>query len=370
VASFHSELQQYDLRALADSVGLANDQQVDHALVSHRVGPREFLALLSPAASGRLEDLAQKSRSVTLSHFGRVIQLYAPLYLSNYCSNNCLYCGFRRENVIERKIQDPAEVAKEAAFLAEQGFRSILLVAGEDSLKCGIPYLREVISVVHKIAPSVSLEIAPQSLENYEELREAGAEGVVVYQETYDRDQYAKFHPSGRKKDFVWRLETPERVARAGFHRVGIGALLGLAHPLEAAIALYLHTSFLLKNYWNCRVTISLPRMRQARGSIAPPFPVDDQTLIQLICALRIAYPEIGIVLSTREGPRLRDGVIEIGVTHISAGSRTEPGGYLEPDADKEQFPIEDGRSPAEVARMLATHDYEPVWKDWETTLV
>lgn len=370
MSRFLDEIQKHDIPALAASLKNFSPDHVARSLSASRVGLREFLSLLSPAASEILEDLAGRSRSLTLSRFGRAIQLYTPLYLSNYCLNQCLYCGFRKGNETQRKTQSPDAVVEEAEFLFRRGFRSLLLVAGDDPEHCSLSYLREVVSRVHAFVPSVSLEIAPQSVEDYMELRKAGAEGVVIYQETYGRELYERLHPEGEKKDYAWRLETPERVARAGFHRVGVGALLGLGDPVEEAIALFLHVSFLLKHHWNTRVTISLPRMRPAEGSIQPLNPVDDRALTQILCALRIAFPDVGIVLSTREESRLRDNLIRLGVTQMSAGSRTEPGGYLAPDVQKEQFRVEDGRSPSEVAAMLASQGYEPVWKDWEGVLV
>lgn len=368
--SFLEELEKHDIKALAGSATAFSTANVKAALSSSHIGLREFLSLLSPAASDMLEALAQRARSITLSRFGRVIQLYSPLYLSNYCQNNCLYCGFRKDNPMERKILPPAAIVKEAGFLFDQGFRSILLVAGDDPETCGLEYLRDAVSRIHEFLPSVSLEIGPQSLENYIELRKAGAEGVVIYQETYNKELYQRLHPEGKKRDYAWRMGTPERVALAGFHRVGIGALLGLGDPIEEAAALFLHASFMLKRHWKTRLTISFPRMRQAQGSIKPLYPVDDRSFARIICAFRIAFPDVGIVLSTREEPKLRDGAVQLGVTHLSAGSRTEPGGYLEPDQRKEQFHVEDGRSPAEVAEMLASNGYDPVWKDWEAVLV
>lgn len=365
---FLNEIQRHDIPTLAASVKDCGRDEV--ALASSKVGLREFLSLISPAASGMLEDLAQRSRAITLSRFGRVIQLYTPLYLSNYCQNDCLYCGFRKENAMERKILPPGLIVKEAKFLFEQGFRSILLVAGDDPERCDLPYLCDAVSRIHEFFPSVSLEIGPQSIENYIELRKAGAEGVVIYQETYNRELYQRLHPEGNKKDYAWRLETPERVALAGFHRVGIGALLGLGDPIEEAAAMFLHATFLLKHHWKTKLTISFPRMRHAQGSIKSLNPVDDRTFTRIICAFRIAFPDVGIVLSTREEPRLRDGAVRLGVTHLSAGSRTEPGGYLDPDHRKEQFHVEDGRSPTEVAEMLSSRGYDPVWKDWEGVLV
>jgi len=365
---FHETFSSSQIKKLtADSVRKSK-HDVLNALNAEQSGFDHMASLLSPAAGESLESLAKKSREITLRRFGKTIQLYTPIYLSNYCMNSCLYCGFRKESGIKRKILEPDQAEREARFLIEQGFKNILLVAGDDP-KIDTHYLKDVIKRLHKFIPSISLEVASRNEDDYRKLSEAGAEGVVIYQETYDRDLYKKFHIRGKKSNYDFRLNTPERVAESGFHRIGIGVLLGLGDPLYDTLALFTHAKYLLKKFWRTQVTISLPRIRKAERAINPPHPVDDRRFTQLICALRMALPDVGILLSTREEPKLRDGLMKIGITHMSAGSRTEVGGYLSPDKGNGQFHVEDSRSPWEVKEKIREIGYDPVWKDWEGVL-
>ncbi len=346
-----------------------------------------LLADDSPAA---LEALAQRARALTLRHFGRTMRLFAPLYLSNECVNICRYCGFSRDNPILRVTLAPEQVEAEARHLAAEGFRNILLVAGEHPKFVSEGYLAECVRRVHPLAPSVSVEVGPMETEPYREVTAAGAEGLVVYQETYDRGVYAAMHLAGPKKDFDWRLDCPERAHAAGFRRIGIGALLGLADWRTEARALAAHTEHLLRHCWTSFLTVSFPRLRPAAGGFAPMVNVSDRDFVRLICALRVVFPEVGVVLSTREPAALRDRLIPLGITHMSAGSHTEPGGYTGAGAGQAhrtvrgrpvigsegehgpatgQFAIADERSAAEVARRLAELGYDPVWKDWDRAL-
>ncbi len=358
----------------------------------------DFAQLISPAAAGMLEPLCRRSQALTQRRFGRVIRLFAPLYLSNECINNCKYCGFSRDNPILRVTLTVEEVAREARALKEMGFRNILLVAGEHPKFVSNGYLADCVSALHAELPSVSLEVGPMETADYRPLVEAGADGLVVYQETYDRGVYAEMHTAGPKRDFDWRLETPERAYAAGFRRLGIGALYGLADWRREAIAVAAHAEHLLRNCWKSQLTISLPRLRPCAGEFEPLTQMTDRDLAQLVCAFRLFLPDAGLVLSTREPAKLRDGLIPLGVTMISAGSHTEPGGYTGAGREKihhttrgrivelaagasewapnghatnatGQFEIADGRSAEEVAELIRRLGYEPVWKDWDAAL-
>ena len=359
----------------------------------------DFAALLSPTAGSRLDEIARRSAAITRQRFGRTIRMFAPLYLSNECINNCKYCGFSRDNPILRVTLDITGLQEEARALAAQGFRSILLVAGEHPRFVATDYLADCVRAVRKIVPSVALEVGPLESGDYRRLVEAGAEGLVVYQETYDREVYAQMHTAGPKRDYDWRLRTPERAYEAGFRRLGIGALFGLADWREEALALAAHAVRLLKHCWKAQLTISLPRLRPCAGEFQPLTQLSDRELLQLIAAFRILLPDAGIVLSTREPARLRDGLIPLGVTHMSAGSHTEPGGYtgagkenlhrtergriVELSADSSewspadgratnatgQFDVADERSPDEVAQRIRNLGLDPVWKDWDEVL-
>ena len=343
--------------------------------------------LLRPASDGDLEGMARESQAVTRRHFGKAMRLFAPLYLSNECINSCQYCGFSRENAILRVTLEIGEVLKEARHLRKEGFRNILLVAGEHPKFVSNGYLEFCVKSLAPEIPGIALEVGPMETADYVPLVRAGAEGLVVYQETYHRDSYAEIHLSGPKKDFDWRLACPERAYEAGFRRIGIGALFGLWDWREEALALAAHLDHLLKKCWKAQFTLSLPRLRPAAGGFKPRFVLPDREYVQLICALRLCFPQVGIVLSTREPAALRDGLIPLGVTMMSAGSHTEPGGYtgqgkeslhltvrgkpvhsvLPPGSEAaEQFEIADSRSPAEVASMLRLKGFEPVWKDWD----
>jgi 2-iminoacetate synthase len=326
----------------------------------------DFAALLSPAASDRLEELAQASRGLTLARFGRTMHMYAPLYLSNECLTTCAYCGFARELPIARKTLSPEETLEEARELLRRGFRSILLLTGEHQRLTGVEFLEERIRLLAGEVPSISIEVQVWSEDEYRRLAEAGCDGVVIYQETYHPETYRRVHLAGKKRQYEWRLLGPERAARAGMRRVGIGALLGLHDDWRyEAIATAAHARFLMKRYWRTQVTVSVPRLRPSAAGYQPQDPVADRDLVQLVCALRLLLPDAGLVISAREAPAFRDGLFRIGITHTSAGSHTEPGGYTKPKEATEQFDVADLRSPAEVAGRLRELGYEPVWEDW-----
>ncbi|MEM1058488.1 MAG: radical SAM protein [Verrucomicrobiota bacterium] len=360
---------------------------------------RRFASLLEPASPAGLEAMAAQAQALTRKHFGQTMRLFAPLYLSNECVNNCAYCGFSRDNPILRVTLSVDEVEAEARHLAGQGFRSVLLVAGEHPRFVSEGYVEECLARLRPFIPSLHLELGPMESAPYRPLVTAGAEGLVVYQETYHREAYAELHTAGPKRNFDWRLDCAERAYAAGFRRLGVGALFGLAPWKEEALRLAWHVDHLLRHCWKAFITVSLPRLRPAAGAFAPRHPFGDRELVQTLLALRLCFPQIGLVLSTREPAGLRDGVIPLGITHLSAGSHTEPGGYTGAGADAvrqrgkgpatpmadtnghanggcartnatEQFHIADERPPAEMAARLRSMGLDPVWKDWETTLL
>lgn len=362
---FAAELAVLDQAALSAYSLIATDADVDRALAAPHPDPREVAALLSPAAGRRLEELATVASQRTLLRFGRAVRLFAPLYVSNACLSTCRYCGFAKNLDVTRLTLTPPEVEAEARLLAERGFRHLLLVSGEHRVEVSPDYLSDVVRRVAAVVPSVSLETQTWSDNTYSKLVAAGADGVVHYQETYDRARYAEVHAAGWKRDFHRRLASTERAAEAGIRRLGIGALLGLAGDWRAdIIAVAAHASFLCRSYWRTDVTVSLPRIKPSASGFQPVVPLDDASYVQALCALRLAAPDAGIVLSTREPAALRDGLVRIAITHMSAGSSTEPGGYSHPGESQEQFAISDDRSADEVAAMLTAAGFEPVWKD------
>ena len=373
-------------------VGMSFVETLDNLALKKSELVNRFEHLIAPKSDREFEAMAQTSRALTLQNFGRTMRLFAPLYLSNECINNCRYCGFSRDNPILRVTLNVDEVVAEAQHLARQGFRQILLVAGEHPKFAGRDYLAECVRALAPDFSSISIEVGPMETEDYVPIVEAGAEGLVVYQETYNRGIYAEMHTAGPKRDFNFRLECAERAYTAGFRRLGIGALIGLSRWQDEAVALAGHLEHLFKHCWQAQITVSLPRLRPAAGEFRPLFSMTDRELAQLVCALRITFSQLGIVLSTRECAPLRDSLVLIGVTMMSAGSHTEPGGYTrrgrahlhrtlrgrivapefqdgEDQLATGQFEISDERAPAEIAAILRRRGLDPVWKDWDQAL-
>jgi len=330
----------------------------------------DLAALISPAAEPFLEEMAHKAHELTLRRFGRVIQMYAPLYLGNECMNACVYCGFSRKNKVKRCTLSQEEALKDAEVLLKDGFKHILLVSGESPKHVNAKTIGDLVACFNGKFASVSIEVQPMTTDDYSYLISKGVDSLVSYQETYNPDAYPKFHPKGPKADFTFRLETAERGGDAGFRKIGIGALLGLSDWRTEGFFLGLHAGFLQKKYWRSQVTISFPRLRPCAGGYPPPFLINDTAFVQLLCALRIVHADAGLVVSTREGAEFREKLVPLGVTQMSAGSRTEPGGYSNEGAAERQFEIDDSRSPREVAKQLLKLGYEPVWKDWDATFL
>jgi 2-iminoacetate synthase len=350
----------------ARSVG-ADRAAVRRALRGGAPALHDAAALLSPAAAGMLEELAAVAHRATVERFGRNVFLFAPLYLSNECVCTCTYCGFSMGLDIRRRTLRLDEVGREAAALRARGIRNILLVSAEHPKRVPAGYVAAAIAQTKLAAPYVGIEIAAADEADYRTFVDAGCDGVVLYQETYDPDVYAVHHLGGPKMKYAWRLDAPERASRAGSKHLGIGALLGLADWRFEALSLLAHARYLERHCWRSQINVSLPRINPAAGGFVPDHAVGDRELVQLMCFFRIALPTAGIVLSTREPAELRDRLVPLGVTQMSAGSSTEPGGYEEPGAAGEQFELEDVRSPDNVAQRLREIGYEPVFKDWET---
>ena len=325
--SFVEQFDQLPIDAHCRTAQEASKTEVDAALARRDPGLGDLAALLSPAAAGQLERLAKRSNQLTQQRFGRVIRLFAPLYLSNECINNCTYCGFSRDNPILRVTLSIDEVVREARALADQGFRNILLVAGEHPKFVSGSYMTDCVAALRETVPSISLEVGPMETGEYRPLVQAGAEGLIVYQETYHREVYADMHTSGPKRNFNWRLETPERAHEAGFRRLGIGALYGLSDWRRETIYLAAHAQYLLRHCWKSQLTVSLPRLRPCAGEFEPLTHFDDRALVQTICALRLFLPDLGIVLSTREPANLRDRLIPEIAARLEMPPRVVPRG-------------------------------------------
>ena len=326
-----------------------------------------MLTLISPAAENFLEEMAAQAAELTVQRFGRTIQLYAPLYVSNYCCNSCLYCGYNTANKFERTRLTIEDALADADIIASEGFRHILLVSGEDPAFVTCDYLNELAEKLRSKFSSISIEIQPMSKEDYARVFKGGIDGVTLYQETYDRDVYAKYHKSGPKSDYDYRLQTHDRTASAGMRRLGIGFLLGLNDWRLETLAMSEHAAYLMKTYWRSQVSFSFPRLRPALN-VAGNYDhlVNERRLVQLMLALRLCFADAGIVLSTRESAQLRDNLVKLCITRISAGSKTNPGGYTGTEKSAEQFVIDDDRSAGKIAGIIKAAGREAVWKDWD----
>ena len=327
-----------------------------------------LLALVSPAAGSYLEAMARQAQGLTIQRFGKTMALYAPLYLSNYCDNRCLYCGFNRDSRAQRRRLTVEEALAEAKIIHAGGFTDLLLVSSEDRNHVTVAYLAELAARLRGKFSSISIEIHQLRLDEYRRLLETGIDGVTLYQETYDRDTYRRYHEAGPKADYYRRLAAPDDIASAGMRRIGLGALLGLSDWRIETLALAEHAHVLMKRYWQSHVSFSFPRLRPAHAVDVVQFEqsVSDRDLVQMILALRLCFADAGLVLSTRERAELRDHLVNLGITRISAGSKTNPGGYSGGTEAVEQFEVADDRTAAQVAQMIRSQGIEPVWKDWD----
>ncbi len=353
---------------LQESLSSCTEADVLKAMQAKRHDIRHLRALLSPAADKLLPQLARLSKNITLERFGRTTQLYGPIYLSNYCTNKCAYCGFSAKNDIPRRCLTLAEAEKEADILYKRGFNHILLVSGEADRILGVDYLEEITLRLRDKFAAISIEVQPLSTQEYKRLFDAGITAVAIYQETYDPKLYQEVHISGKKCDYNYRLDTPTRVCEAGLREVGLGTLLGLSDWRAEGLATGYHLAWLRKKYWRTAMTVSFPRLRPATGAFEPLSLVTEKNLSHLIFALRIFDPDVGLVISTREEARFRDGMLGLGPTRYSAGSCTAPGGYTDPEMEGEQFSVGDHRSIDEVSQIIRSKGFDPVCKDWDVT--
>lgn len=346
----------------------ANARDVLSALAAESPGVNELAALLSPAAFPLLEPMAQKALNLTRRHFGRTITLYVPLYLSNYCSSGCVYCGFAADRQHPRKRLERDMIAAEMKALRKMGFEEILLLTGERTPQADFNYLRDAVALAAGRFSLVTIESFPMTREEYGALVETGCTGITIYQETYNPGIYAKMHRWGPKRNFLNRLETPARALAAGMRSAGLGILFGLADPVAEAICLFRHIEYLRRNYWQCGISVSFPRVQPQPGGFVPANPVSDSFLAQLIFAFRICLPDIQLVLSTRENPKFRDGIAGIGISKMSIASKTTVGGYYaDHHAEPGQFDVADTRNLESFCKVLKAKGLQAVFKNWDT---
>ncbi|HAS6982607.1 2-iminoacetate synthase ThiH [Vibrio parahaemolyticus] len=370
--SFYDRFQQLDWDDISMSIYAKTAQDVERALAKPKRDLEDFKALISPAAEPYLEQMAKLSYSLTRKRFGNTMSLYIPLYLSNLCANACTYCGFSMENRIKRRTLNRDEVEAEIDAIKRMKFDSVLLVTGEHETKVGMKYFREMVPIIKQRFNYLAMEVQPLDQDEYTELKTLGLDAVMVYQETYHPKTYAQHHLRGNKMDFRYRLETPDRLAKAGIDKIGLGALIGLEEWRTDCFFAAAHLDYLERTYWQSRYSISFPRLRPCAGNVPasglqPKSVMTDKQLVQLICAYRLFNPEVELSLSTRESPQFRDNVLPLGITSMSAASKTQPGGYATEEVELEQFEISDERSAASVEDMIRAKGFDPVWRDWHS---
>ena len=364
---FSEELSQYSWEETTERIMAKRAADVETALGKQRLTIDDFMALVSPAAAPYLEVMARLSRRYTQERFGKTISMYIPMYITNSCSNSCVYCGFNRHNKFDRVILTPEQIERECRAIRRLApFDNLLLVTGENPRAAGVDYIERALGICRPYFNNLSIEVMPLSSEDYYRLTQAGLNGVICFQETYNRTNYKLYHPAGMKSDFEWRLGGFDRMGQAGVHKIGMGVLIGLEEWRTDTTMLALHLQYLRKRYWKTRYSVNFPRMRPSEGHFQPNVVISDRELAQLTFAFRIFDHDVDISYSTRECAALRNGMATLGVTSMSAGSKTDPGGYEVYPQSLEQFAVSDERTPAQVAADLRSAGYEAVWKDWD----
>jgi 2-iminoacetate synthase len=366
---FTEHFQHFSWEEIKASIYSKTSSDVEYAISSNKRTLEDFKALLSPAALPYLEQMAMISQQLTQKRFGKTIQLFAPLYVSNECHNICTYCGFSFDNKVKRKTLTENELLNEAELIKQQGFNQILLVSGEANHTVNTTYFLKALELLKYKFAAISIEVQPLDANEYEAIQTAGVHSVLVYQETYHEDVYKKYHPKGKKSNFQYRLETPDRIGSSGIHKIGLGVLLGLEDWRTDSFFCAAHLEYLQKKYWQTKYSVSFPRMRPAEGIIEPNVIVSDRELLQLICAYRLLNEQVELSISTRESENFRNHIISLGTTSMSAGSKTNPGGYSTATDSLKQFEICDERSAEEFVKIICEKGYEAVWKDWDMAL-
>lgn len=358
-----------------ETIGLvekSTEEDVRRVLLKARTGkkalsPEEFAALISPAAYPFLEEMATIANRITSERFGKTISLYIPMYVGNACTNKCVYCGFNHDNPFERTVLTQEEIARECEAIKKLGpFENLLIVAGEYPALCGVDYLEQTLTTCRPYFHNLTIEVQPMRSADYSRLTRSGLNGVVCFQETYNKKAYKKYHPHGMKSHFDWRLNGYDRMGEAGVHKIGMGALLGLEDWRAEAVMMARHLRYLQKKYWKSRYSVNFPRLRPSESGFKPNFDVSDKDLALLTVAFRLFDKDIDISFSTRETPSFRDNMMKLGVTSMSAGSKTDPGGYAVNPESLEQFEVSDDRSPSNVEEAIRNAGMQPVWKDWD----
>lgn len=364
---FSDVLLNYDWEETTSRIMCKTAADVERAMGKRHLDLDDFMALVSPAAAPYLEQMAALSRMYTQERFGKTISMYIPMYITNSCTNSCVYCGFNRHNLFERVVLTMPQIEDECKAIRRLApFENLLLVTGENPKVAGVEYLEEALRTCRPYFNNLTMEVMPMSAEDYERLTHSGLNGVVCFQETYHREKYKVYHPAGMKSRFEWRVNGFDRMGQAGVHKIGMGVLIGLEDWRTDVTMMALHLRYLRKHYWRTRYSVNFPRMRPAAGGFQPNVVMSDRELAQLTFAFRIFDHDVDISYSTRERPDFRDNMLTLGATSLSAGSKTDPGGYYTYPQSLEQFAVSDERTPHEVAEAIRRAGYEVVWKDWD----
>lgn len=364
---FSEELEKYSWEETTRQIYAKTPADVETALGKSQLNVEDFMALISPAAEKYLEPMAALSQKYTLQRFGKTISMYIPLYITNSCTNFCVYCGFNHNNPLKRIILTEEEILNELHAIKKLGnFENLLIVTGENPKEAGVDYLERALRLARPHFANLSIEVMPLKSEDYERLTHSGLNGVVCFQETYNRARYQVYHPKGMKSNFEWRVNGFDRMGQAHVHKIGLGVLIGLEEWRTDVTMMARHLRYLQKHYWQTRYSVNFPRMRPSEGHFQPNVVLGDKALAQLIFAFRLFDHDVDISISTRESATFRNNMLPLGITSLSAGSKTEPGGYFTYPQALEQFHISDERTPDEVAGSIRQKGYEPVWKDWE----
>lgn len=359
------EVQGYNFDSFLNNV---TEDRIEHILKKDRISKEDFLCLLSPVAEKFLEQMAQKAHNLTMSNFGKAVVLYTPLYISNYCVNRCAYCSYNLDNNINRQKLTMDEIEKECKIIYESGLRHVILLTGESRFHSPVSYIKDAVNIMKKYFNSIAIEIYPLEEDEYRELVETGVDALTIYQETYNMEVYDKIHLGGPKKDYRFRLETPERACKAGIRGIGVGALYGLTDWRKEAYLSGLHAKYIEDNFPHMEMNISIPRIRPHAGIFDDLQEISDKNLVQIMLASKLFLPRAGINMTTRESAEFRDNLIPLGVTKMSAGVSTEIGGHTKEKENKGdgQFEISDTRTVEEIKSMLSSKGYCAVLKDWE----
>ncbi|HIT82017.1 MAG TPA: 2-iminoacetate synthase ThiH [Candidatus Caccoplasma merdavium] len=364
---FSEELEKYSWDEITKQIYAKTEADVARALTQEHLQIEDFMALISPAAEHYLEEMAVRSRMYTQQRFGKTISMYIPMYITNSCTNFCVYCGFNHNNPINRIILTDEEIVEECKAIRRLGpFENLLIVTGENPHLAGVDYLENALRLARPYFSNLTIEVMPLKSEDYYRLTQSGLNGVVCFQETYHRERYKVYHPKGMKSNFEWRVNGFDRMGQAGVHKIGMGVLIGLEEWRTDITFMAIHLQYLRKKYWKTRYSVNFPRLRPSEGHFQPNVVMSDRQLAQTIFAFRLFDHDVDISVSTRENPQFRDHIATLGATSLSAGSKTEPGGYFTHPQALEQFVVSDDRTPAEVEQAVKKAGYEVVWKDWD----